>query len=174
MSRRTEHEKNLSTQQPPSRQDARISKPHGHQGRPESISPPSDPRPEAPGDRLISSPRPTYRFPRSSRITQRADFQRVYRFGRRIETRFFVLYVRKNELPTHRLGITASKKMGNAVVRNRLKRLFREAFRKNPMPFECRYDIVINSKKSAKSGTAKELEQEYRNVILSISDQKNQ
>lgn len=171
MFRRTEHEKNLSTQQPPSRQDSRIPEPDGHQGRSKSAGPPPGSRPEAPGDRLISSPRPTYRFPRSSRITQRADFQRVYRFGRRIETRFFVLYIRENGFPCHRLGITASRKMGNAVARNRLKRLFREAFRKNPLSCERRYDIVINAKKSANACTAGDLEREYRQVLLATPNE---
>ncbi len=66
------------------------------------------------------------------RLRERRDFLRCYRRGRRIEGAFAVLHVHPNERGAPRLGITASRKVGNAVVRHRLKRQVRETFRRWP------------------------------------------
>jgi ribonuclease P protein component len=68
-----------------------------------------------------------------SRLSRSSDFERVYRQGRSVASRFLVLYYfrQAEESPegTPRLGLSVSKKLGGAVVRNRVKRLLREAFR---------------------------------------------
>jgi ribonuclease P protein component len=68
-----------------------------------------------------------------SRLSRSSDFERVYRQGRSVASRFLVLYYfRQAEGPsegTPRLGLSVSKKLGGAVLRNRVKRLLREAFR---------------------------------------------
>jgi ribonuclease P protein component len=67
-----------------------------------------------------------------SRLSRSSDFQRIYRQGSSTASRFLVLYTfrRPAEVSTDgpRLGLSVSKKMGGAVVRNRVKRLLREAF----------------------------------------------
>lgn len=68
-------------------------------------------------------------FSRENRITQRNEFELVYRTGRRLENSHFRLYVIERHESTPRLGLTIPKRVGNSVVRNRLKRLIREWFR---------------------------------------------
>ena len=118
---------------------------------------------------MIPAPLLDRRFPKTHRITQRSQFQRVYRFGRRIETPFFVLYYLPNDSGRHRLGITASKRMGNAVLRNRLKRVFREVFRNCPIPGLPGLDIIVNTKRSATTALFQSLEAEFRSGVQMIA-----
>ena len=80
------------------------------------------------------------------------DFRRVYAIGRRYEGSLMTAFVHPNGLPHHRFGITASRKaIGNAVERNRSKRLLRETFRLNEVPLDgmkLRYDWVFNARHS--------------------------
>ena len=85
-------------------------------------------------------------FPKSVRITKRADFLSVQRAGPRLHTKSFVIAYRSG---TGRIGFTVSKKVGNAVVRNRVKRYLREFARHSRWP-PCRFDVVLIAKREAK------------------------
>ena len=80
---------------------------------------------------------------RTISLKENRNFGRVYRKGKSIAGDCLVLYYRKNHLGINRLGLTASKKVGKAVVRNRVRRLIKENFRllENRIPLS--YDIVI-------------------------------
>jgi ribonuclease P protein component len=69
-------------------------------------------------------------FPKSARLLRRGDFADVRR-GRRIEANCFVAYVRPRNHGPARLGLAVSTKIGHAVIRNRIRRLAREAFRQH-------------------------------------------
>jgi len=86
------------------------------------------------------------RFTRKVRIVRSSDFQLLYKSGIRVNSRRFVLFGRENEVGCHRLGITVSKRVGNAVVRNRIKRIFREIFRKSRNDMPGQLDLVVNAK----------------------------
>ena len=70
------------------------------------------------------------RFQRNVRLTNKADFNRVFAQAEKFSDRYFTVLVRSNDLPYPRLGLAVSKKVAkSAVVRNRIKRLIRESFR---------------------------------------------
>lgn len=69
-------------------------------------------------------------LPRRERLRRRTDFLRCYRRGRRRRGAHLILYAHPNELGHPRLGITASRKVGKAAVRNRVKRRVREIYRR--------------------------------------------
>jgi len=68
-------------------------------------------------------------FEKKHRIRERQVFERLYRTGSRIQDDYFRIYYSKRELAGPQLGIAVTKRVGNAVVRNRLKRWIREWFR---------------------------------------------
>ncbi len=100
---------------------------------------------------------------RDERIRRRADFERAYAEGQRAGGRFLTIVVRRTELPVTRLGVAASKKVGDAVRRNRAKRLLREVFRRNkPAPG---YDIVVIPRRELLDAEFSSLEADYRAVL---------
>ena len=70
-------------------------------------------------------------------------FLLLYKKGKPIISKWLVIYVRKNNLSYNRLGITAGKKVGNAVRRNRAKRIIRQIYRENELKMPIGIDIVI-------------------------------
>lgn len=75
-------------------------------------------------------------------------FRRLYRSNGQANS-CLVLYARKNRSDTNRVGITVSKKLGKAVVRNRVRRRIREAYRLNEEKFLSGWDIVIVARSRA-------------------------
>jgi ribonuclease P protein component len=72
---------------------------------------------------------PNYSFPKRLRLLRHAEFERVFAARRSAADRLLTVYGLANECGHARLGLVASRRIGNAVVRNRWKRLLREAFR---------------------------------------------
>jgi ribonuclease P protein component len=84
------------------------------------------------------------------RLRARKLFLEVYERGHRVHGSFFVLFGLPGATPTSRLGITATKKFGHAVARNRIKRVVREIFRKNRGVAAPPVDVVVNVKTVAR------------------------
>ncbi len=71
------------------------------------------------------------------------DFLTLYKKGKYIVSKYSVIYVKPNGRSFNRFGITAGKKIGNAVCRNRAKRLIRLAYRQSEIDMPIGIDIVI-------------------------------
>ena len=96
-------------------------------------------------------PRPEA-LPKEKRLAKRREFLHVYETGRKLFTRYCVLFFAANDLPNSRVGVTATKKLGKANVRNRLKRWTREIYRRQREPLGLdrnALDVVINVKPNA-------------------------
>jgi len=104
-------------------------------------------------------------FPKSDRILARDLFRRVYENGRKIQFKYFTAFVLPNKTDKPRLGITATRKMGNSVERNRCRRLVREAFRRNKWLAPAGVDIVINVRRSLVSAGYRDLEVEFTTFL---------
>jgi len=72
-----------------------------------------------------------FKLPKRRILRKKKDFQTVYRYGRSYANRYLVLYVFQTKEHSGQVGFAAGKKLGNAVVRNRVKRLLRESYRLN-------------------------------------------
>ena len=86
-------------------------------------------------------------FPKSARIVRRNEYRAIQRSSLRVVTDHFIIYARKRRRKSKRIGITVSKKVGNAVVRNRVKRLVRESFRLNKERLPTEIDLVLVARK---------------------------
>lgn len=96
------------------------------------------------------------------------EFKRAYSRGKTSITGYFVLYVVKTKKRENNVGYTVSKKVGNAVIRNRIRRRLKEAFRSISLE-ACCYDIVIVARTRALNvdyATLQEtLERELRKLV---------
>ena len=84
----------------------------------------------------------------SSSLKLNHIFQRLYRTSG-VANGFVVLYARKNGTNINRVGITVSKKLGHAVVRNRVRRRLRDVYRLNEDKFQPGWDIVVVARSKA-------------------------
>ncbi len=108
------------------------------------------------------------RFPRRHRIVKSVEFRSIYNTGRKLDAGAFVLFGRSNRLGCHRLGLTVSRKVGGAVVRNRIKRLFREIFRRIADEIPCHCDLVVNAKRGCASASYEALRADFISAVRKI------
>jgi len=99
---------------------------------------------------------------RADTLKNNHDFRRLYRKGNSAVSGVVVIYCRKNQLGRNRLGVTASVKLGHAVVRNRCRRRLREVYRLNKESLRQGYDIIL----VARSRTASVPWQELQSAFL--------
>src|SRR5262245_62957943 len=102
-------------------------------------------------------------FRPNERIRRRAEYQQIYERGVRTQCRYLTLFTLSNNLPVGRLGIAATRKLGDAVERNRAKRLIREVFRRNKLA--PGFDIVVIPKRELLDASLTALETEFRLIL---------
>ena len=110
-------------------------------------------------------------FQRNVRLTQKADFNRVFAGAKKISDRYFTVLIRVNELSYPRLGLAVSKKVAkSAVVRNRIKRLIRESFRLQQHNLNG-LDIVVIARSGLHHQTNSQLFNKLQNHWHVLSEQ---
>jgi len=104
------------------------------------------------------------------RITEGKRFKFLYAKGKKFVFPSFVLYIYVDpEVPRRRIGVTVSKKIGKAVIRNRSKRLLRELFRNNKALFPEHGDVVMVARHGLIGKSYTELEGELRKGLISLN-----
>jgi len=114
-------------------------------------------------------------LPKQRRLTKRRDFLRVYEAGRKLFSRYCVLFFAPNDLAYSRIGITATKKIGKANVRNRLKRWTRETYRHERGPLgldSSALDLVVNVKPNAVHVTFREYRDDLTRVLQKLREER--
>src|ERR671924_1826995 len=89
-------------------------------------------------------------FPKTARLRKRPEFLRLSRTGKKVHSANFVVISKANDVGETRLGVTVSGKVGNAVVRNRIKRLVREFFRRDGRELATGLDVLVIARSTAK------------------------
>ena len=93
------------------------------------------------------------------------EFQAVYKNGKSKANKYLVMYVLPNDSNEIRVGMSVSKKVGNSVVRHRLTRLIREAYRLNKEGLAVGWDIVVVARPSAKDKNYQQIESAFMHLI---------
>ena len=104
---------------------------------------------------------PPHPFGKSQRVRRRGEFQQAFSAGYRVSSRYFTLILLPGATPPARLGIVASRKLGDAVRRNRAKRLIRELFR-HQAPLATGLDVVVIPRRELFDAPFLDLERDFR------------
>lgn len=105
-----------------------------------------------------------YKLPKGRILRRKSDFQRVHRFGKSYANRYLVLYVFSATGPGDKVGFAAGKKLGNAVTRNRVKRLMRECYRLNQDKLIPGHVLLLVGRKAATTEKFQTVEKAFLNL----------
>lgn len=111
------------------------------------------------------NPKKRNAFPSSLRIQKREEFRLIYSKGVKHSSDSFSLFVLGSGYGKGRLGLTVTKRVGKAHKRNKVKRIFREIFRKNKEKLDQNVDIIIHARPDVVTKTYRELEKEFLSLI---------
>ncbi len=109
------------------------------------------------------------KFPKKLRLKTTKEFQHVYKTGHRKENSYLIIYYVKNNLPYSRFGIVASRRLGGAVKRNRIKRILREVVRLREDLKSMGIDMVIIARKGMLKVGFKEASEAFNNLTKGLS-----
>ena len=104
------------------------------------------------------------------RLTESAEFERVYKLGTAYKGKFISVHAFPSDPGGPRLGLSVSKRVGNAVVRNRVKRRLREIFYSQALEIRGDLDVVISAKPDAAEADYEDLEREFNKALRKIRD----
>ncbi|MFZ5968719.1 MAG: ribonuclease P protein component [Bacillota bacterium] len=101
----------------------------------------------------------------TEKLRKNTEFKRVYDKGTSIANRHLVLFSLKNKEGYNRVGFSASKKVGNSVVRNRARRLMKESFRLSVDKIKVGYDMVFLARVNIKNATYSDVEKSMMDLL---------
>ena len=108
------------------------------------------------------------KLPRNRIVKKNKEIQEIYRGGKSYITRYFIFYLfRTKDMPI-RVAVAAGKKLGNAVIRNRVKRRLREIFRQNQYQLQGSGQVLIVGRKPMLDADYREIEKAYLSVCRKI------
>lgn len=105
-------------------------------------------------------------FPKAARVRRRREFLALGRTGQKRRTEHFVLLLQPTAVAAPRLGLTVSRKVGDAVTRNRLKRRIREAFRRHDARAQFGYDVVVIAKPGSSAATVPAISRVFSDAVV--------
>jgi ribonuclease P protein component len=121
---------------------------------------------------LDSNPKGTARFTKAERLRHRKDYLRAQAQGKRLYTRHFGVVVAPMAADSPRLGLVVTRRLGNAVQRNRVKRVLREFFRRHRTRLPAA-DLVIMAKKGAADLGYHQVQEELGRLLLPRAGKNN-
>lgn len=111
-----------------------------------------------------------FSFTKADRILKRSEFIALSKSGRRVQNADFIAYFLPAQYNQSRLGVTVTKKVGQAVERNRIKRLVREFFRLNRHCFSGKWDINIIAKRQSAGISSEKAYRSLQKIFDLISE----
>ena len=105
-----------------------------------------------------------------TRLTDSPDFERVYRQGTAYRGKLFSVHAFPNELGTPRLGLSVSRRVGNAVTRNAVRRRVREVFHSARPEIPGDLDLVVSARPAAAEATVRELSEEFVRSLRKLGE----
>lgn len=91
-------------------------------------------------------------------LRKNRDFQAVYKKGRSFANKYLIIYILENDQDQNLLGISVSKKVGNSVVRHRVKRIAKESYRLHENMLNSGFNIAVIARPMAKDADFKKIE----------------
>ena len=107
---------------------------------------------------------------KSTRLTDSPEFERVYRQGAAYRGRLFSVHAFPNEIGTPRLGLSVSRKVGNAVTRNAVRRRLKEVFYSALQEIPANLDLVVSARPAAAEADFRELNEEFTRSLRKLGD----
>ena len=105
-------------------------------------------------------------FNRTKGLKKDCDFRKVYKHGKSFANRYLVMYILENKSDSSRIGISVSKKVGNAITRNKIRRRIKEAYRLNiDENVKCGYDIIFIARVSCNEAEYKDIEKAITHLV---------
>jgi ribonuclease P protein component len=101
----------------------------------------------------------------AERLQRPSEFQRVFQHGKKLIAPFFIVYILPTSASYSRLGIAVSKRVGQAVVRNRVKRYVRELFRRHKALLVPPCDVVFVARREAAEASLEAYAQQFLRLL---------
>ena len=99
-------------------------------------------------------------------LRKNSEFLRVYGRGKSRANPMLIMYVHENGMDYNRIGISVNKKVGKSVVRNRVKRLIKEAYRKYADTVRKGYDLIVVARKDTANTEYRDIEKWMKDLLI--------